>query len=365
FIESLSTYARLFIEKIDRPDVDDIRNLRPAVALQQQNTIKTSRSTVGTLTEIHDYLRLLFSKIAQPYCPICGKLIKQWSPESIVEDLISNQKGKRAMIIFPSDKRVEELIRMGYHRFREDGEVILDRLIIGDEKRLTDSIETAWSEGGGEVIVDIVGDSIIRYTKKLMCSDCGFIAEQPHPMLFSFNHPLGACPACRGFGNVLKYVEDKIVPDKSLSLKDMAIEPWSKPSLRWWYKQLLRGAPKSGIDINIPYRELTEDKKRLLFKGTEYFYGLDDFFSTLEEKKYKLHVRVFLSRYREAVVCSECGGKRLKAEALSYKVASKDISEFLEMSISDLKNYIKDIKLSDHHKIISEEILKQIYDKLS
>ncbi len=237
FIESLSTYARLFLEKLDRPDVEKISNIRPAIALEQRNPVKGSRSTVGTSTEIYDYLRLLYSKIAHPLCPQCNRLLKPWTPSSIVKELIESHAGKKALILFDTGDKPEELEKKGFHRFREidqafdsaQFEVILDRLVIKDEPRLSDSIETAWAHRNRYVKVEFPGvlpEDVqhLIFTPKLTCLHCKpdtnriqLNIERLQPLLFSFNHPLGACTECKGFGNKLEYSEDTIIPDKDVS----------------------------------------------------------------------------------------------------------------------------------------------------
>lgn len=373
FIESLSTYARLFLEKLDRPEVDSIRNIRPAIALEQRNTIKSSRSTVGTVTEIYDYLRLFYSKIAKPHCPECGRELKAWTPSSATRDLVGKYAGQKALIIFESDDAPEEFQKKGFHRFRniKDGkyDVILDRLIIRDEPRLSDSIEIAWEHGNQNIKIEIVGDSqeeneLLRYHSEPRCHECGIGIQNPQPLLFSFNHPVGACPACKGFGNILEYSEECIVPDHDRSLKEGAVQPWSKPAYRWWYRQFAKKAKKEGIDLTVPYKKLPQKAKDLLYKGASDCYGLDEFFEHLEGKRYKLHVRVFLSRYRKAAVCPECKGKRLKPEALSFRMHGRDISELSQMSITGLSEYFSGLSLSGSEVEMSAEILRQINLKL-
>lgn len=373
FIESLSTYARLFLEKLDRPDVEAIRNIRPAIALEQRNPVKGSRSTIGTSTEIYDYLRLLYSKISRPHCHGCGRPLRAWTPSSVVRELVEGYRGKRALIIFDTDKSPEELERKGFHRLRRKGkeiEVILDRLIIRDEPRLSDSVEMAWEHGGRAMKVEIIHDTVetgevLQFQSELRCPDCNITVSKPQPLLFSFNHPLGACPECKGFGNSLEYSEDNIIPDKDLSLEEGAIEPWSKPAYRWWYRQFARVAKKKGIKLNVPYRELPERVKRLIFKGDEDFYGLNDFFEELEGKKYKLHVRVFLSRYRKAVTCRHCQGSRLRPEALAFTVGGFHIAELSKMSISQLHEFFSGLSLTEYEQEVSSEILRQIDLKLT
>ena len=372
YIESLSTYARLFLEKLDRPDVEAIHNIRPAIALEQRNQVKTSRSTVGTSSEIYDYLRLLYAKIAVPHCPECGKKLREWSPSSVAGELVEKYPGEKAMIIFDSDDTPEELQRKGFYRVREAGsghEVILDRLIVRDEPRLSDSIETAWEYGQGSIKIEIVGDApeqnrLLRFHSDIRCNDCNIVIPKPQPILFSFNHPLGACPECKGFGNTLEYSEDTIIPDKDLSLEEGAIDPWSKPAATWWYKQFAKAGKAHKIDLKTPYKDLPEEAKELIFKGSEDFYGVDDFFADLENKRYKMHVRVLLSRYRKPVVCIKCGGKRLGPEARAFKVGGFDIVQLAEMPVDELNDFFSVIKLSEYEEEISDEILRQIRLKL-
>jgi excinuclease ABC subunit A len=384
FIESLSTYARLFLEKLDRPDVDAIRNVRPAIALEQRNPVKTSRSTVGTVTEIYDYLRLLFAKIAMPHCPDCGEELRSWTPSSAVKDLVEKFSGQKAMIIFTSGDSQEELQKKGFHRVIIDGkvadvsslvtrcpsmDVVLDRLVIRDDPRLADSIETAWEHGNGAVKIEIVGESsdgniTLLYQSELKCLNCNRVVAKPQPLLFSFNHPIGACPACKGFGNVLEYSEDCIVPDRDLSLAGGAIEPWGKPSHRWWYRQFAKKAASHGINMKIPYKKLSDNAKALVFEGTEDFYGLNDYFEHLENKRYKLHVRVFLSRYRKAITCKTCGGRRLRPEALAFTVGGMNISRMSRMSIGELTDFLSGLHLSEYEREVSSEILRQAGLKL-
>ncbi len=386
FIESLSTYARLFLEKLDRPDVDAIHNLRPAIALEQKNPIRGSRSTVGTLTELYDLFRLLYSKIATPFCPDCGREIKIWNPSEIVSELIERHNGKKALIVFETKDLINELKKQGFYRVWHEGEVIdisefqkgdkrglidivLDRLIIRDEPRLSDSIEMAWKEGNGRLRVIIVHgreNSIEShvFSSKNACDYCKTELPKPYPLLFSFNHPVGACPGCKGFGNILQYDEDLIIPDKGLSLSKGAIDPWNKPAYRWWRRQLLKGAHEDGLDINKPYAEFTDEEKKVLFKGDKNFYGIDDFFEEMESRRYKLHIRVFLSRYRRPVACSRCKGKRLREESLAYKISGFDISELSRMPISETILFFKNLDLLPFQADMTREIRRQIDLKL-
>lgn len=414
FIESLSTYARIFLEKLDRPDVDAIMNIRPAVALEQKNPVRGSRSTVGTLTELYEFFRLLYAKVSTPFCPGCGAEIRKWDPSQIVRHLIEHESGEKAVVLFSSGESLAELSGKGFARVWTDGgiqdiadlkdndelkaqgqiqgrvkdkkkkdkdtalhtqhtahEIVLDRLIIRDDARFSDSIEMAWKEGNGKITI-IVFDPVDRapfrvhgFTSENACETCGITLPEPSAMLFSFNHPVGACPECKGFGNTLRYDEDLIIPDRDLSLAEGAVEPWTKPANKWWKKQLDTKATKSGLDLNKPYAAFTDEEKTLLFKGTKGFYGIDDFFEDLEARKYKLHVRVFLSRYRRGVTCPVCQGKRLTKEALSYKIGGLDIADLSRLSIADCARFFTDIDLSSFQKDVVRELLRQITMKLS
>jgi excinuclease ABC subunit A len=387
FIESLSSYARLFLERLDRPEVELIRNIRPSIALEQHNPVKGSRSTVGTATEIYDYLRLLYARIGHPHCTACGKELRAWSPSSAVKELIRTHAGKKALVIFESDDSPESLARRGFHRIREERsgmrrsgsdassaklEVIVDRLLIRDEPRLSDSIELAWENGGGHVRVEVLdgggegeGERVtLRFSSQIRCPDCGVEMQKPQPLLFSFNHPLGACSECRGFGNTLEYSEDCIVPDDDRSLEEGAIEPWSKPSYRRWHRRFIGQARSRGIRTDLPYRELPREIKSLIFTGDDEFYGLNDFFEKLETKKYKLHVRVFLSRYRKAVTCKSCSGSRLNPAALGFRVGGHTISALTEMPVSRLKGFFSGLHLSDYESGVADEIMRQVNLKL-
>jgi excinuclease ABC subunit A len=384
FIESLSSYARLFLEKLDRPDVDAILNIRPAIALEQKNPVRGSRSTVGTLTELYDLFRLLYAKVATPYCPGCGREIRKWDPSQIAADLVEKHAGSRAVILFDTKEPPEELKRKGYFRIWKDGEMgelapgqepgdnglsmVLDRLVIRDEPRLSDSIETAWKEGRGSMKVMLIADQgmpvLLPFSSAHACEVCGIVLPEASPILFSFNHPVGACPECKGFGDTLRYDEDLIVPDPTLSLAEGAIDPWNKPAAKWWKKQLREKGKKAGLDLDKPFNALTAREKDILFKGVKGFYGIDDFFGDLEGRRYKLHVRVFLSRYRRSATCRACGGKRLKKEALAFKVADLDIAELSGMPIEALASFFAEVGLSPFKKEMAKELLRQIRMKI-
>lgn len=395
FIESLSTYARLFLEKLDRPDVEAIRNIRPAIALEQKNPVRGSRSTVGTLTEIYDLFRLLYSKISTPYCPNCGKEIRMWDSSQVVAELIEKYSGEKAIVTFKTDTSLDELKKKGFYRIWHDGEIVdiqdsslkikynhsnstlilqlssfeivLDRLIIKDEPRLSDSIDLAWREGNGRIRIVLItaeGSRSLDFSSENACEKCNIQVQKPYPLLFSFNHPVGACPDCKGFGNILRYDEELIIPDKTLSISNGAIDPWDKPSYKWWKQQFLRNASKEGLNLNKPYLEFTEREKEILFKGTSKLYGINAFFEEMEGKRYKLHIRVFLSRYRRPVTCPRCKGKRLSEDALAYRIDGLNIADLCALPVEETTRLFGHLGISPFQRDMAKEILRQIKVKL-
>ena len=393
YVESLSTYARMFLDKVARPDVDRLINVRPAIAIEQKNQVRTSRSTVGTTTEIADLLRLLFAKIGKPTCPDCKQEGRAFQPDSVTDDLLTRWPDTRAMVLFPvtTPSRKEEaafvqsLLTRGFTRLKTQDDVIdlhevdkpslhkcssihivLDRLVIREDNhtRLIEAIETAFREGEGRCSVDIIDHGRQSYSTKFLCQSCGRTFEPLRPILFSFNHPLGACPECKGFGNVLRYDPELVIPDQTKSLAQGAIEPWSKPSSAWWQKQMLTAMRKHGVDVEIPFKALPVDQQQLLWEGAKSFDGINDFFEYLEGKRYKLHVRVFLSRYRTPFDCPGCHGSRLKSEALFVKLAGNDIHETTERTVESLAGWVDSLPLRQSEQEIASDILRQLKAKL-
>jgi excinuclease ABC subunit A len=393
YIESLSTYARMFLDRIDRPDVDRIEYIRPAIALEQKNPVRTARSTVGTATEVYDYLRLLYAKIGQVYCPTCAVAAASHSPESIVDALLAQHAGARALIGFrlaipagvPLTDLWVALTRRGFARVRlgeqvldlttpppatetaRDLVVILDRVVLdsAQRSRLTESIEVSLREGGGRMEVDVVGRGVQAFAEALRCPQCSMALERPQPLLFSFNHPLGACPECRGFGNILKYDEGLVVPDPTRTLADGAVEPWTYPSGRRYQRQLVKAARRLGIDTAKPYSALTETERRLVYEGDDSFPGIQGFFEEVESYRYKLHVRVFLSRYRSQSRCPTCQGSRLKPAALAVRIAGLTIADFCALTIEQAARTLTSLRLSAWETAVAREILKQLGAKLT
>ncbi len=394
YVESLSTYARMFIEKLDRPDVDRLVNIRPAIAIEQKNPVRTARSTVGTATEVADLLRLLFAKIGRPTCPDCKLEARSYHPHSVADDLLGRFPNGRAMVLFPV--RMSEsargrdlaaaLLTRGFVRLRVGNEIIdlqpgvplppagtadrcyvvLDRLILRPEARtrLVEAVETALHEGEGTCHVEIIGAGLHSYSTGLRCPGCGCTFESPRPILFSFNHPLGACPECKGFGNILRYDEDLVVPDRTRSLAQGAVEPWSKPSSEWWQRQMLLAMKRRRVSLSTPYAELPENARQLLWRGDRNFEGLDQFFDYLEHRRYKLHVRVFLSRYRSPVPCPTCSGSRLTPAALHVKIAGADIHQTSQLTIQEAAAWCEQLSLTPYDAGVANEILRQLRAKL-
>jgi excinuclease ABC subunit A len=400
YIESLSTYARMFLEKLDRPDVDRLEHIRPAIAIEQKNPVRTARSTVGTTTEIADLLRLLFAKDGHPVCPACGTEARAYQPGDAAEVLLKEHGQSRTMVLFPvgvnADQDlaalVQDLVRRGFFRLRvrdemvdvtaetaseiatllkgcRELEVVLDRLVLreDDRARLVDTLETAFREGGGRCVAEIIGAGRRRFAQAYSCQSCGRTFETPKPALFSFNHPLGACPACKGFGNILHYDEDLIAPDQTKSLAGGAIEPWTKPSAEWWQKQMLLAFKRRGFDVTRPYNQLSQAERTLLWEGDTGkgpVEGIKAFFEYLEGKRYKLHVRVMLSRYRSPVSCDTCKGTRLRPEALAVRVGSRTIAEVADLTIAAAAEWARSLPLSAFEREVAKDILAMLTAKL-
>ncbi len=404
FMESLSTYTRLFLERMERPELDSIKNVRPTIAIEQKNPVRTSRSTVGTATELNDHLRILFARIGVPHCPDCGKIIKGQSPASVAKELLKKYNGARAYIGFsseikitktePVDKIFNDLIVRGYIRIIFNNEVfdiseadagdgnypklkkstktidiIADRLVIDNDSRgrLVESIELAFREGLGSMWVVISGENKmnkILFSRQPRCEDCDINLENLTPLLFSFNHPIGACPECKGFGNILRYDKEKVIPDKDKTLREGAIEPWTKPSHLWWADEMARFAEKNRLSLDKKFSKLSKRELQMVFEGTEDFDGIDGFFNYLETKKYKLHIRVFLSRYKSQFICTKCSGVRLKDSALAVKLGKKNIAEITSMTLTEALAFFKALKLSTPEAKVAKEALTQITLKL-
>jgi excinuclease ABC subunit A len=364
------------------------------VALEQKNPVRTARSTVGTATEVYDYLRLLYAKIGRVHCPSCGVEAAAHSPDSIVDTLIAEHAGARALVAFrlpvPGGLAVEELwaslTRRGFARVRVDGalldlaqappadlagireiSVILDRVVLdtAHEGRLRESVAAALREGSGRVDVHVVDGPLRSFAEALRCPECATALDRPQPLLFSFNHPLGACPECKGFGNVLKYDEARVVPDPARTLADGAVEPWTHPSGRWYQRELAKAARRRGLDMNRPWDALGQDERTFVYEGEGKFPGIQGFFEEVESYRYKLHVRVFLSRYRSQSRCPTCAGARLRPHALAVRVAGLTIADFTALTIETAARVITDLRLTAWEATVAREILRQLGAKLT
>jgi excinuclease ABC subunit A len=400
FVESLTSYARMFLERIDRPDVDQVEHVRPAIALEQKNPVRTARSTVSTATEVADYLRLLYAKIGRVHCPRCGREARADAPERVAEELVRRHPGARALVTFPLPVPAKEpaaeflgrLIARGFARIKVGGEVlpltplptidltphaelcvVLDRLVLdaGRQTRLAGSLEQAFADGGGRAVVEVLaGDggattAVLRYGDRFGCHACELALERPQPLLFSFNHPLGACPECRGFGHLLRYDESRVVPDPSLSLADGAVQPWRHPSGEWYQKELLRAARRRKVDVHAPYRELPEEIRRWVQQGDDDFCGIRGFFEEVEGYRYKLHVRVFLSRYRSQAPCPSCRGARLKPEALAVTIGDRTIAEVGGFTVDELAAWLDGLELSAWAAEVARDVRARLQGKVA
>ena len=387
YIESLSSYARQFLEKMDKPDADLIEGITPAIAIQQKATTKNPRSTVATVTEIYDFLRILYARIGILHCLKCGEPVRRDSIDSIIETVFSFPENSKLYITFswPKEKDKTILQKRGFHRILlNEGivpleeinfdefdkiDVLVDRLYLDyeDRERLVDSIEIALREGEGRCKVIIYKDGKkeeLYFSEKLECKKCKIPYREPFPNLFSFNSPHGACPRCHGFGDLAVIDEDKIIPDKNKSLEDGAIEPWTKPASRELMEELLEEAKRRKIPIDVPFKELTPEQQKFILEGDSRYYGVKGFFNWLETKKYKVEVRVFLSRYRKYVPCPECNRTRLNKEALAYRINSLNIGELMKLSVKDAYSFFTNLTLSSHEREIAQRLIDEIVNRL-
>ena len=427
YVESLSAYARQFLERMEKPDVDRIDGICPAIAIRQKNTIRNPRSTVGTTTELHDYLRLLFARIGRTFCRQCGEEVVRETAELAAQRLLALPAGSRVLLCFalpivaiersrdieddpessddephigegdadtnPVRAAVESLRRRGFGRLLVDGqavglddldltavasggilEVVVDRVQIASDvqSRLTESIESAYREGGGAAFAVVLaeGDGAapskrIEFSERFECRTCGISYEVPQPRLFSFNNPFGACPTCHGFGNIIELDLDLVVPDPTKSIGHGAIEPWTKPHYRSHLGDFKRAAKAQGIRLDVPWQDLTAEERAFVVDGGEGTDGVRGFFRWLERKKYKVHVRVFLSRYRSYLTCPECDGSRLRREARDVQVGGQTIDAVAARTVSDVQEFFDALMLSEKEAVIADKVLREIRRRLS
>lgn len=391
YVESLSSYARQFMGRLNKPKVDFIKGLAPAIAVEQKVNTSNPRSTVGTKTEIYDYLKLLFARIGKTYSPISNQEVKKDSVEDVMHHIKSFKKGEKLLLLAPivaeSNRTLEDkvkiFIQQGFARIfhkeetvnidsfkqipKKGFDLVIDRLIVKNEEdfynRVADAIEIAFYEGKGNCsLYTLKEKKRFEFSNKFDLDGMSFSIPNVH--LFSFNNPLGACPTCEGFGDVIGIDPELVVPDTSLSIYDNAIAPWKGNGMRKFYNDLVNNAYRFDFPIHKPYFELSQLQKDLLWKGNSYFKGIDIFFKKIEAKNYKIQNRVLLSRYRGKTKCSSCEGSRLKEEATYVKIGGKSLPDLLQISIANLALFFKDLKLSKHDQEIASRLLKEINSRL-
>ena len=399
YIESLSAYARQFLERIEKPEIEEIHGIAPAIAIRQRNTARTPRSTVATSTEVYDYVRLLFARVGVTVCRKCGATVQKDTVDQIADTVMQWPAETRFYVLYPLPKNqsqeqlaalLSDLKRRGFSRLYQDGRtfdysqpeslldvdfkktayVLVDRLKIAPDirQRLIDSVEICLRENNGEVILQVVeppsGNGSMprerqyRFSESFECKKCGIRYQDPEPQLFSFNNPFGACPRCQGFGNTIDLDPDLIIPDKSKALNQGAIEPWTKPRYRIYFNEFKRKALARRISQSTPFRLLTSEEQAFVMNAVR------EFFEYLETKKYKLHVRVFLSRYRGYTVCPECGGSRLRQEARDIFINGKNIADVSRMTIQESHEFFSQLSLTPAEAEIAERILFEIQSRL-
>ena len=391
YVESLSSYARQFMGKLNKPKVDYIKGISPAIAVEQKINTSNPRSTVGTKTEIYDYLKLLFARIGTTYSPKSNKIVKKDSTSDVVDLVLKNKPKSKLLLLCPIEsstkkmslEKIEILKKQGFVRIFKNGEIInindidkngildfklvVDRLVVNDNKefrsRVADSAELAFYEGKGICsIVNMETNKEIILSNKFEADGIKFIEPSVH--LFSFNNPFGACKNCDGFGETIGIDEELVIPNKALSIYDDAIAPWRGTGLRKYYVKLIDNADKFNFPMYKPYNKLSKDEINTLWDGNEHFTGINKFFKYLEKKNYKIQNRVLLSRYRGKTLCNQCKGSRLRQESYYVKINDKNLPEILSMPIDKLSDFFKKIKLSKTEKEVSERILKEINNRV-
>ena len=432
YVESLSAYARQFLERMEKPDVDRIEGICPAIAIRQKNSVRNPRSTVGTMTEIHDYMRLLYARVGRTYCRQCGQEVTRETAEVVAKRLAELPSGTRVLLGFeipvvglppdpaadaadagedapekedkpsadPIVETLNALRRRGFARLllgdrsssleetdpaslrgRTTLEVVVDRVRIeGDlRSRLTDSIETSYQEGGGAAFAIVLPSTELSnpdperriqnserlvFSERFECRTCDVTYEAPQPRLFSFNNPFGACPTCHGFGDIIELDMNLVVPDPSKSINQGAIEPWSKPHYRPQLAELKRAARRPGVRLDVPWTDLTPDERRFVVDGDDSYDGIRGFFRWLERTKYKVHVRVFLSRYRGYLPCPDCGGARLRREARDVQVDGRTIDAVSALTVREAHQFLDEVHLSEKESAVADKILREIRRRL-
>ena len=392
YVESLSSYARQFLGRLDKPKVDNIIGIAPAIAIEQKVNTSNPRSTVGTSTEIYDYLKLLFARIGKTYSPISGNEVKKHTVTDVVEAALAYPDGTKLLLLapisIPKDRTIEQVLKLllqqGYARILHQGEVIrleednlpkklgkfqlvVDRIVVQHNEdfqhRLADAVETAFFEGKGECMLQEVESEVLKHFSNRFEMD-GITFLEPNVHLFSFNNPYGACPECDGYGDTIGLDEDLIVPNTGLSVYENAIYPWRGETMSWFRDQLVNNAYKFDFPIHKPWYELSAEQRQLVWDGNKYFTGLTGFFKELEEKSYKIQNRVLLARYRGKTRCHSCHGRRLRKEANYVKIQGKSISDLVEISIEKLQTFFKELTLSPYEQEVAKRLLIEINSRL-
>lgn len=398
YVESLSSYARQFLGKINKPDVEFIHGIPPAIAIEQKVNTRNPRSTVGTSTEIYDYLKLLFARIGKTYSPVSNKIVQRHSVTDVINHIISFEKNTKTLILTPyiqqKDKTLHQqltlLLNEGITRIEQDNEtfkindvitndqsfkvkkafnIVIDRIVVKTDEdsmgRMADSVQIAFTEGKGYCIIkSFVDDKIITENFSNKFEADGLEFEEPTVHTFSFNNLVGACPRCEGYGKIIGIDEDLVIPNKTLSIYQEAIACWRGEKMQEWNQKLIYNADKFNFPIHKPVSELTDDQKSLLWTGNKYFEGLNTFFEYLETQKYKIQYRVMLSRYRGKTDCPDCRGTRLKKEASFVKIGNKSLQDLVLMPIDELQTFFKNLQLSDFDITVSKRILVEINNRI-
>lgn len=396
YVESLSAYARQFLGRMAKPECDYILGLPPAIAIEQKVNTRNPRSTVGTSTEIYDYLRMLFARVGRTYSPVSGREVEKHTIDSIVKNVLSHPEGTRVAVLtyitVPEGRtfaeQLEQYRKAGYSRVEKDGQfldfseidvtdggntsdyrLLVDRLSVSGEKdevsRLTDSIETAYYEGRDRCIIKVWTDGGVseeEYSKQFTAD--GMTFREPNDLMFNFNNPYGACPECEGFGQVLGISETLVVPDPTLSVYQDAVQCWRGDKMGEWKKKLVRLASKSKFPIHTPYADLTQEQKDYLWHGGEGWEGIDGFFSWVDDNQYKIQYRVLKARYRGKTLCPACRGSRLRPDVEYVKVSGRSISELVRMPVKDLRRWFDGIELTDGERAIASRLMSEITSRL-
>jgi excinuclease ABC subunit A len=393
YVESLSAYARQFLERMEKPEVDEIDGIAPAIAIRQKNTTRNPRSTVATSTEIYDFMRLLWARAGRTFCPVCGRRVAKDTVDQVADAMLAQPHGERFFVLFPVKHEagqipklvLTELRTRGFNRLWQNGTtfefstpeslldidwqqaayVLADRIALGPDmhQRIVDTVEICYRESGEVIFHNAATGERHLFSERFMCKHDNLEFREPEPILFSFNSPAGACPRCQGFGNTIDYSLDLIVPNRGLSLNEGAVEPWTKPKGREWMS-IFRRQIGLRVRFDVPFCDLSEEEQRLVLEGERKVDGVRQFFNYLESKKYKLHVRVFLSKYRGFARCPDCGGSRLRKEALDARVGGKTIAEAVRMNIAAAHEFFANLDLTPEESGIAGKILVEIQQRL-